>query len=133
MAKGYFRAARPSYFPRFFALLLGAWLGLSPAIFTLQTGLILLCFVFLRLPWLSFIGAALVCWGLGMVLLDPLLSRIGEFLLTEPSLAGLWSTFYNVPLLPWTRFNNSMVLGAFALGLCLIPLWAAFAWRFRRA
>lgn len=133
MPKGSFRRPRYGFFALFLAFLLGAWAGLSPAIFTLQNFLILLCLVFLRLPWFYLFGTAVITWFLAAFLIDPALGRVGEFLLSEPALGGLWTSAYQLPLVPLTRFNNSMVLGAFAIGLCLIPLWGALAWKFRRA
>jgi uncharacterized protein (TIGR03546 family) len=45
-------------------------------------------------------------------LLDPLFDRIGLALLEAPGLRGLWTDWYNIPLLPYTNFNNSVTLGS---------------------
>ena len=62
-------------------------------------------------------GAALFSW-IG-VLADPLTHRIGEGLLTRASLQPVWVYLYELPLAPWTGFNNTVVLGSLLLGLWL--------------
>ncbi|QEN09010.1 TIGR03546 family protein [Oceanispirochaeta crateris] len=60
-------------------------------------------------------------------LLDPLLHMTGEFILTLPSLRGLFTTLYNLPLLPWFRINNTVVLGALVWSLILwLPIFIVF-------
>jgi len=76
------------------------------------------------------LGAVRVNLGIGMLtafvfswagmLLDPLTHRIGQALLTAESLLPFWTELYNQPLAPWTRFNNTVVLGSFVLGLLLM-------------
>lgn len=71
---------------------------------------------------------------IGMAI-DPVSHQIGQYLLAQPSLQSLWTTLYDTPLVPWTSFNNTVVLGSFVLGLALIypayllsePLFAKFA------
>ncbi len=50
------------------------------------------------------------------MLIDPALDQIGETILTQPSLQNIWKSLYQMPLGPWTRFNNTIVMGGFALG-----------------
>lgn len=50
---------------------------------------------------------------------DAVAHRIGYFLLTHPALREAWITLYNTPVVPWTRFNNTIVLGATVLGTAL--------------
>ncbi|MCG6156142.1 TIGR03546 family protein [Rubinisphaera margarita] len=52
--------------------------------------------------------------------LDGVCSSIGEFLLTNQELQPLWIWLYNQPVIPWTDFNNTIVLGSFVLGSVLI-------------
>ena len=54
------------------------------------------------------------------VLTDPISHEIGQWLLTQDSLAGLWTWLYNLPIVPWTKFNNTVVLGSLVLGLVLL-------------
>lgn len=57
-------------------------------------------------------------------LADPLLHRIGLTVLTSPNLQALFSSAYRLPLMPFTRFNNTVVLGGLLAGLALwIPVF----------
>lgn len=58
---------------------------------------------------------------------DGLAHRIGLSLLKAPALAGVWSALYDMPVVPLTRFNNTVVLGNLVLGLALFaPLYFLF-------
>ena len=52
--------------------------------------------------------------------LDPFSDRIGGWLLAHPDLQNLWTQLYNQPGVPWTDFNNSVVLGSFAIGMAAL-------------
>ncbi len=52
--------------------------------------------------------------------LDSVFDQIGGYVLSQPSLQNLWTTIYNTPFMPWTDFNNSIVMGSFLTGLVLI-------------
>ena len=54
------------------------------------------------------------------VLLDPLTHRIGQALLTAEQLTPFWTELWNQPMAPWTKFNNTIVLGSFVLGMTLL-------------
>jgi uncharacterized protein (TIGR03546 family) len=55
------------------------------------------------------------------VLLDPLAHRLGYALLvSNPDLTPFWTTLFNLPIVPFTRFNNTVVLGSFVLALILV-------------
>ena len=72
--------------------------------------------------------AALLFSFIGM-LLDPLSDKIGHYLLvSNQSLTPFWTNLYNTPVIPFTKFNNTIVLGSFALSLLLF-LPAFFACR----
>lgn len=53
-------------------------------------------------------------------LADPLLDRLGLALLTAPALYDPLTALYNVPVVPFTRFNNSLVAGGLVAGLLLL-------------
>jgi uncharacterized protein (TIGR03546 family) len=95
---------------------LGMIPGLTP-LTSLHNLLVLLAILFFRVN----IGAAMLSWGVFKILayaLDPLFHQIGLFLLTGVAfLQGLWTTLYNAPLVPYTRFNNSIVMGGLVFSL----------------
>ena len=101
---------------------LGAALGLTP----LMNVHNLLVFSLIVLLNVSF-GGGMLGWALFVpvgFLLDPVFNRIGESLLTAPSLRPLWTTWYNTPLVPYTNFNNTVVLGSVVAWLVLaIPIY----------
>ncbi len=53
--------------------------------------------------------------------LDPLFHNIGYWLLVNiDALKGVWTSMYNIPVVALTRFNNTVVLGAFFSSLLLL-------------
>src|SRR5213593_1033659 len=103
-------------------LVLGSFLGLTPLI-NLHNAAIFAALVLLNI---SFAGgmlgwAVFIPFGL---LLDPLFDWIGHSLLLAPALRGLWTSFYNMPIIPLTNFNNTVVLGSFVFAvLFAVPLF----------
>ncbi len=72
---------------------------------------------------MSVLGAAVavvLAW-----IFDPLLDAFGYWLLTGiPALKPLWTGLYNHPIGLLSRFNNTVVMGAFAGGLlAAVPLF----------
>jgi uncharacterized protein (TIGR03546 family) len=64
---------------------------------------------------------------------DPLFNKLGYLLLTAAPLQGLWTAMYNTPLVPWTRFNNTLVLGSLAFALAFFwPYYLLKAWGVRK-
>lgn len=56
--------------------------------------------------------------------LDPLFSSVGYQILTYDKLTPFFGWILEVPFVGFTRFNNTIVMGALALGLALyIPLF----------
>ena len=103
---------------------LGAALGLTP----LMNVHNLIVFSLIVLLNVSF-GGGMLGWALFVpvgFLLDPVFDRIGASLLQAPSLRALWSAWYNTPLVPYTNFNNTIVLGSVVAWLALaIPIFFA--------
>ncbi|OGI08837.1 MAG: hypothetical protein A2Y40_05080 [Candidatus Margulisbacteria bacterium GWF2_35_9] len=79
-----------------------------------------------------FIGVYLFSVNIGMTLLSyaffkvvtVFISRythiIGYKLLVDyVGLKAFWTSLYNVPIIPWTKFNNTVVLGGIILSFCL--------------
>ncbi len=101
-------------------LTLGFILGLSPWI-SIQGILIFLFIIIFKVQaGAAFVSAAL--FSLITYVFDPLLHKLGSNVLKHDSLEGLWTTLYNAPLVPYTKFNNSVVMGGAVLGLILAPL-----------
>jgi uncharacterized protein (TIGR03546 family) len=101
-------------------LAFGVFLGFAPFV-SLQTVLVLTIVLFFRVQ----LGAAFLSaffFKLVAFLMDPVADPIGRSLLENPSLRPAWTYMYNVPLLPMTRFNNSIVLGSFAISILLCPI-----------
>src|SRR2546425_2132349 len=101
-------------------IVLGSVLGLTP-LFNLHNALIFAALVLLNV---SFAGGMLG-WALFVpigFLLDPLFDWIGHSLLLAPSLRGLWTSFYNTPIVPLTNFNNTVVLGSLVFALLFAVL-----------
>jgi uncharacterized protein (TIGR03546 family) len=111
----------------------GSWLGFSPGVGSLHLVLLLLSLCILRLPLVLLAIVAASCWALGMVGLDAGIDALGLKVLREPSLSGLWTQMYNAPVIPWTRFYNSMVMGATLLAFLLLPVWIGLSLAIRRS
>jgi uncharacterized protein (TIGR03546 family) len=63
------------------------------------------------------LATAVFSW-VGM-LTDPLAHRIGLAILTRESWQPLWTRLYELPVVPWSGLNNTVVLGNLLLGLVL--------------
>jgi uncharacterized protein (TIGR03546 family) len=101
---------------------LGFWMALQPG-FTFFRILLLAVTFLLKVHFPS----ALLALFLGSFvspLFDPLLDLVGGWVLTAPFLRSLWSSLYAIPLMPWTRFNNTVVMGGLLLGILLaVPVY----------
>lgn len=98
----------------------GLILGFSPA-FSIQTVLVIFLLFFFRIQ----IGAAFVAaffFAIPAYLLDPVFHLIGSRILEMESLRETFTTLYHMPLVPLTRFNNSVVMGAGVCALALAPV-----------
>jgi uncharacterized protein (TIGR03546 family) len=97
----------------------GFILGMTPML-SLQTLLVFICIFFFRIQaGAAFLAAfffAFIAW-----LLDPVFHAVGVGILEMDSLQGLFTTMYNVPLLPLTRFNNTIVMGSGVVAVVLSP------------
>ena len=102
---------------------LGAILGLSPML-TLQGAVVWLVILVLNVN-LSSALVALTVFGLVAFLADPLFHWFGfQVLVNIDSLQSLWTSLYNAPIAPLTRFNNTVVMGSFLCALLLfIPIY----------
>ncbi len=97
----------------------GFILGMAPML-SLQGILVLCLILFFRIQ----IGAAFISaffFAFIAFILDPVFHSIGEAVLTEKSLIETWTTLFNMPLVPLTRFNNTVVMGAGIISILLCP------------
>ena len=99
------------------AVALGFLIGLLPkTTLTAQLLLILLMALRINVPMalLAILATALV-----NPVFDRITDPLGYALLSAPALAPLWTKLYNMPVLPWTGFNNTVLLGGLIFGLIM--------------
>jgi uncharacterized protein (TIGR03546 family) len=105
-------------------IVLGSFLGLTPLL-NLHNALIFAALVLLNV---SFAGGMLG-WALFIpigFLLDPLFDWIGHTILFAPAFTPLFTSLYNMPVVPLTNFNNTVVLGSLVFAIVLaVPLFLA--------
>jgi len=114
-------------------LAFGILVGLVPKGNLLAIGLALLLAAS-RLN-LAVAGLGAMAAALFAVTCDSLFDRIGWYVLSQPYLSSLWIQLYETPWVPWTHFDNSIVMGSFVTGLALLlpvhlisrPLFARYA------
>lgn len=104
---------------------LGAVLGTAAGL-TPQALVVFVMAIVLRVQ----LGAVLVAaffFGPVAFLLDPLFHSLGSMALHWQALAPVWTQAYNAPILPFTRFYNTLVMGQWllALPLGLLVYWVA--------
>ena len=97
----------------------GLILGFAPFI-SLQTILVFsLIFIFRIQLGAAFLSAFF--FKFVAYLFDPVAHIFGQKVLENPSLRPLFITLYNAPIVPMTRFNNSIVMGSMIITLILAP------------
>jgi uncharacterized protein (TIGR03546 family) len=66
-------------------------------------------------------------FALASPVLDIPSDLLGGFILGLPALEGLFTSMYNMPLVPYTRFNDTLVTGGLVLGVITwLPLFFGF-------
>ncbi len=105
----------------------GMILGLTP-LFNIHNVAVLFLILIVRVnpgsAWVSFIGFSILAFAL-----DPVSHIVGLKVLKAEALFGFWTDVYNVPLMTWTRFNNSVVMGSLSLSLLFFtPLFVFSYW-----
>jgi uncharacterized protein (TIGR03546 family) len=103
----------------------GLLLALIPAGNLLWIGIFIITF-FLK----HNISALLLSMGLFRLfisVLDPFLGILGETMLELTFLQSFFTSVYNTPILVYTNFNNTIVMGGFVFGVLLwIPVFLLF-------
>jgi uncharacterized protein (TIGR03546 family) len=98
----------------------GLILGFAPAL-SLQALLVFVCIFLFRIQ----VGAALASaffFALVAWVFDPVSHAVGSAVLETAALQPLFTTLYNMPLVPLTRFYNSVTMGAGVMSVLLAPL-----------
>lgn len=101
-------------------LAFGIFLGFAPFL-SIQTLLVLFIVFIFRVQ----LGAAFLAaffFKFIAFLLDPVADKLGRIALESEAFKDIWTTMYNKPFLPMTRFNNSVVMGSFIISLILCPI-----------
>ena len=97
---------------------IGVLIGLTPSS-TLHFYLLFILMLILNVN----IGSAMLSasiFKLAAIIIDPLSNKIGYYLLIDSTfLRNFWTNLYNTPIVPFTHFNNTVVLGSFVVGLLL--------------
>ena len=103
----------------------GVILGFSPILSLQAIFVLVLCFFFriqLGAAFLSAFFFKFIAW-----MVDPLTDMLGKWVLELPALRPAFVSLYNMPIVPLTRFNNSIVMGSGVVGfLLVIPLFFVF-------
>jgi len=97
----------------------GLILGFAPLL-SLQALLVFICIFLFRVQ----IGAALVSaffFAFVAWLLDPISDAVGIAVLEADTLRSFFTVMYNMPIVPLTRFYNSITMGAGIVSLLLAP------------
>jgi len=106
---------------------LGAALGLTP-LMSLHNLLIVAAIFLLNVSVPGAVLGLTIFTPLGFIL-DPVFDRIGLVILEATPFQGLWTTLYNEPVVPFSNFNNSVLLGS-VIGYVALAVPIFFAARF---
>lgn len=104
-------------------LTFGMMLGLLPkdSLFPYALGLIALL---TNANLLTLIVSGFVFSSIGP-LADPLTHQIGQWVLTFDPFEPAWIWLCQIPIVPWTRFTNTVVMGSLVLGIVTsVPTYA---------
>lgn len=106
---------------------LGSALGLTPLV-NIHNLVVFACIVLLNVSF----GGGMLGWMLFVpvgFLLDPLFHAVGLSLLESTALRPMWTAWYNTPWVPFTNFNNTVVLGSVVGWVVLaVPIYFGARW-----
>lgn len=111
---------------------LGSILGLTPLL-SLHNLLVATLILMLNVS----VPGATLGWALAIPLgfaLDPMFDALGrQLLLGTPALVPLWTSLANLPVVPLSNFNNTVLLGSLVSALVLFaPIYFLSRWGVRR-
>jgi len=106
-------------------LALGLVIGFSPLLSLQGLALVLILLLFRIQMGAAFLSGFFFTFV--AFLLDPVCDLLGRAILENPGLRPTFVQLYNMPLVPLTRFNNSIIMGSGVLSLILvIPFFFIF-------
>jgi uncharacterized protein (TIGR03546 family) len=97
------------------AVALGALIGLLPKGNLIAIALVVVLFAIRVNLAAGVMSIAIVSWLAWLI--DPVTHRIGEVILNVKLWGPICARLYSLPLVPWTAFNNTVVVGALVVGL----------------
>lgn len=98
----------------------GLILGFAP-VFSLQTLLVFILLFFFRIQMGAAFASAFL-FALIAYIFDPFFDVIGAAILELNFLKGIFTVLYNMPIVPFTKFYNSVVMGAGIVSIVLFPI-----------
>ena len=111
-------AASPSQIAGGF--ILGMFIGLLPNLLSPLTVVLIFLVIVLNVNLATVLFSFAIFSGIAY-LFDPLLHSLGFFVLVDISfLKPLWITLYNAPVVPYTRFYNTVAMGSILISLILM-------------
>src|SRR3989344_1839946 len=93
---------------------IGAIIGLVPKLGLM--GFLLWCAVLFFRVHFGMATAAALLFALISVITDPMAEKLGFSILTSSGLQGIWTALYSMPIVPFTSFHNTLVMGNLLLG-----------------
>lgn len=98
----------------------GLILGFAPAL-SLQTLLVfIIIFIFRVQAGAAFTSAFF--FAMVAYIFDPMFDQVGQVILEMESFKPLYTTMYNMPIVPFTKFYNSVVMGAGVVAIAMFPV-----------
>ena len=98
----------------------GFIMGFSPAL-SLQTLLVFVIILLFRVQAGAAFASAFF-FAMVAYIFDPIFDSVGQSILEMDSLRPTFTTLYNMPIVPFTKFYNSVVMGAGAVAIALFPV-----------
>ncbi len=98
----------------------GMILGFTPVL-SLQSLIVFICLFLFRIQ----MGAAFLSaffFKFAAFAFDPVFDIVGAAVLGIEALKGVYTTLYNMPIIPYTRFNNTIVMGSAVVSIVLAPV-----------
>jgi len=65
---------------------------------------------------------SMFCFSFVAYILDPIFHMAGSLILQADMLKGIFTQLYNLPIIPLTRFYNTIVMGSGVISIILSPI-----------